>query len=180
MDGISLREFARRDGCSDTLVRKGIKGGHLACLPNGNLDPALVGTHWRFGNRRPANPGANLSANCEPVRTASGANCEQPVRTDETPAEAADRIVNIEGRAPYSLAEAERIKENYLALLRQLEYDRAVGAVVAIEDVAAAVVDQFAKVRNKLLNISTRIAPRAAVLRSAEEVKALIDSEVSL
>src|SRR5215210_1321988 len=142
MDGISLREFARRDGCSDTLVRKGIKAGHLACLPNGNLDPALVGTDWRLGNRRGANQGANRTANqganCEPVRTSLAANHDPPVRTDETPAEAADRIVNIEGRAPYSLAEAERIKENYLALLRQLEYDRAVGAVVAIEDVAAA------------------------------------------
>jgi hypothetical protein len=88
----------------------------------------------------------------------------------ETLEQAADRIVNVEGRAPFSKAEAERIKENYLALLRQLEYDRESGKVVG----------EYALIRNRFLNIASRVSPRAAVLRSPEEVKALIDEEVAL
>ena len=49
--GISKREFARREGCSPPLVRRAIKQGKLAELPDGTMDPALVGTPWRAGNR---------------------------------------------------------------------------------------------------------------------------------
>ena len=50
--GISIREFARRDGCSDMLVRKAIKAGRLPALADGTLDPLLVGSGWRKANRR--------------------------------------------------------------------------------------------------------------------------------
>lgn len=48
---ISIREFARRDGCNDKLVRRAILSKRLSMLPGGLLDAALVGTSWR--NRRP-------------------------------------------------------------------------------------------------------------------------------
>ncbi|MCG5073032.1 hypothetical protein [Paraburkholderia tagetis] len=35
MAGISICEFARRDGCSDGAVRKAIKAGLIAALPFG-------------------------------------------------------------------------------------------------------------------------------------------------
>ena len=54
--GISIREFSRRDGCSDTLVHKAIKTGRLQALPDGSIDPALIGTGWRKANRRKAAP----------------------------------------------------------------------------------------------------------------------------
>ncbi len=92
----------------------------------------------------------------------------------------ADKIVNIDGEAPHSRAEAERIKENYLALLRQLEYDRESKQVVEISAVIPSVVAEYSKVRNRLLNIGSRVSPRAAVLRTPEEVKALVDEEVKL
>lgn len=112
--------------------------------------------------------------------TAKGNSVEIEPGPEETLEQAADRIVNVEGRAPFSKLEAERIKENYLALLRQLEYDRESGKVVEIEDVVQAVVGEYARVRNRILNIASRVSPRAAVLRSPEEVKALIDEEVGL
>jgi hypothetical protein len=50
--GISAREFARRDGCDEKLVRNGKLHGYLKAFPDGSLDPALVGTGWRETNRR--------------------------------------------------------------------------------------------------------------------------------
>ncbi|MGI4806953.1 MAG: hypothetical protein ACRYF2_02460 [Janthinobacterium lividum] len=52
IEKISQREFARRDGCDPKLVRIAIDDGHLAPLPGGGLDAALVGTGWRRTNRR--------------------------------------------------------------------------------------------------------------------------------
>ena len=111
--GISIREFARRDGCSDMLVRKAIKRGRLHALADGTLDPQLVGSGWRKANRRG-----------QPKVPPAPADLE----------EIADQAVRIEGRAPYTLVEAERIKANYLALLRQLQYDRESGAVAPIDE----------------------------------------------
>lgn len=51
MPGISVREFARRDGCDEALVRRAIKSGRLRRSPEGLLDEALVGTGWRHTNR---------------------------------------------------------------------------------------------------------------------------------
>lgn len=99
---------------------------------------------------------------------------------DGEPSEIAHQIVNIEGDAPHSRSEAERIKENYLALLRQIEYDRESQQVVPISAVVQAVAEEYGKVRARLLNVAAKVSPRAAVLRTPEEVKALIDEEVNL
>jgi hypothetical protein len=167
-EGISIREFARRDGVSDTLVHQALKAGHLEKFPDGSMDPDLVGSAWRLGNRT---NDANAKAAAKPFANT--------IRKDETPEDAADRIVNDEGRAPHSLAEAERIKENYLAMLRQLEYDQKSGAVVAADDVAQAVAGEYAVVRNRLLSIPAEVAPRVAILKSAEEVQAFLAKEVA-
>jgi hypothetical protein len=159
--GISIREFARREACSDTLVRKALKAGKIAALPDGSLDPTLVGTGWRLGNRRDAN-----SANGT-VR-----------KPDETPEEAAERIVLAEGHAPYSLAEAERIKENFLAKLKELEFDLKSGEVVRVADVMKVVATQYAIVRNRMLSIPAEVAPRAAMLTSPQEVQAFVQAEI--
>ncbi len=49
---ISIREFARRDGCSEKLVRNALKTQHLPTFPGKQLPANLVGTGWREGNRR--------------------------------------------------------------------------------------------------------------------------------
>jgi hypothetical protein len=161
LKGVSLREFARLDGCNDKLVRRARDAGHLRVFDDGSIDPSLVGTDWRAGNRGHADKAADS------------------VRKDETPEDAADRIVNDEGRAPHSLAEAERIKENYLAMLRQLEYDQKSGAVVAADDVAQAVAGEYAIVRNRLLSIPAEVAPRVAILKSPDEVQSFLAKEIA-
>ncbi|MBK3786855.1 hypothetical protein G3A43_42515 [Paraburkholderia aspalathi] len=40
--GVSIREFARREGVSDTLVHRALKLMRIKALPDGTIDPALV------------------------------------------------------------------------------------------------------------------------------------------
>jgi len=158
---ISIREFARRAGCDDKVVRRKIQSGHLQAAPDGKLDPRYLEVDWRKGEALPS-----VSAG------KSDTDADKSIR------DAAQEMVSAPGGARWSKAEAERIKENYAALLRQLEFERESGQVVEIEDVVVAVASEYAVVRNRLLGIGSKVAPTAAVLKSAEEIKAIIDEEV--
>jgi hypothetical protein len=176
MDGIAIREFARRDHCDEGLVRRAIRKGHLTTLPDGKLDPALVGSPWRLTNRRAAdtadadNPADALSAPMQPQRARPPAPPLLLPQPGETPEEAAARIMLASG-APMALAEAERVKENYLALLRQLEYDTKSGVVVPVAEVAKAVGGQFAQVRTRILAIPAEQAPQLHRLKTVTELQ---------
>jgi hypothetical protein len=162
-------DFARHVGLTTGRISQLKKQGLIAMSDDGRV--LVEETKWRLGDRAPSYRGG--------VTKRIDRTVSQPAPLpDESPAEAAERIVVREGGAPYDHAEAVRIKENYLALLRQLEFDLKSGAVVPIDVVIAVLVEQLARVRNKVLAIGVRVAPRAAVLRSAEEVKALLDTEI--
>lgn len=116
-----------------------------------------------------------------PGATETDAKTDENVRqltTDETPSiragesasRAAERILIATGME-LTTDEARQMKENYLALLNQLEYDHKSGAVVLVSDVAAAVGKQYAKVRTRLLSIPAEQAPRIHRLKTVTEVQ---------
>lgn len=88
----------------------------------------------------------------------------------ETAEDAAERILAKTG-AIWDMDEAKRVKENYLALLNQLEYDQASGLVVSVDDIAKAVGTEYAKVRTRLLAIPAEQAPRLQRLKTVPEVQ---------
>ena len=169
---LSFREFARRDGCSDTLVRRGVKEGRLPSLSGKKVDSDYLGTSWRtetVGQVRTANP-ANISANPD-VRIEPEA--------DETLEQAAERLTPELLSQFATKADAEKVKETYLALLRKLEYDEKSGEVVKVSEVAKIVGAEYAKVRSKLMEIPSAVAPLAVLMKSPEEIRALIEKEVA-
>ena len=190
--GVSIREFARRDGCDDKLVRRALQTGHLLALPDGKLDPALVGSGWRKENRRGADTGADTGAD-KPrgVRTSRS----QVPRPSAAPAAAVELEAQPHGGAlkrshrpqteppagqgELTLVEAERLKEQSLARLRQLDYDTRSGQVVRIEDVAGQVGALFATVRTRLLAIPAEQAPRLHRCRGPAEIQAVLAELIS-
>lgn len=84
--------------------------------------------------------------------------------------QAAVRVLTANG-ADMNLDEARRVKENYLALLNQLEYDEKAGSVVDVAEVCAAVGNEYAKVRTRLLSIPAEQAPRLHRLKTVVEVQ---------
>lgn len=95
----------------------------------------------------------------------------------ETPSQAAERIAL--SVAPFDLNEARRVKENYLALLNQLEYDQKSGGVVAVQDVAKVWSETLARVRTRLLAIPSEVAPQAHRMKTVPEVQETIRSAVT-
>ncbi len=253
---LSIREFARRDGCDEKLVRKAISAGHLCSSPTGKLAADLVGTGWRRTNRRGADAAdisaadtadslatkvrtirapkahsdgssehaASLSALIDttahnaselllrhlprdtvvlvvdeltarsrqaalemldgdaiasPAGFASWADhpwfLAPPMsegdwaesadlagaKEAEPPPVVAERILAATG-ATLTLAEAERVKENYLALLRQLEYEAKAGLLLSIADVEAVVGAVLDATRARVLAIPSKVSPLLA------------------
>jgi len=171
--GVSLREFARLDGCDEKLVRRAIEENRLTPYRDGSLDPSLAGSAWRKTNaRRNTNPtGANWrSADAAATPAAAftvstgadslTANADTPASVNEAlrlfekqAAEVTERVLQ---GASYS--DALRIKENYLALLRQLEYSIKAGSVIDLAAAEQTVFDLFRGERDAWMNWPARIA----------------------
>jgi len=92
------------------------------------------------------------------------------VKPGETVEQATARILIATG-ANMNIDEAKRVKENYLALREQLEYDREARLVVAVQDVTRAVGEEYARVRTRLLSIPSEHAPRIHRLKSVLEIQ---------
>lgn len=199
--GISIREFARREGCNDKLVRRAINGGYLKALPDGTLDPALVGSGWRKANRH-ADTGADSPADMSaPVVRSVRAPVSAPAavieareaqphggalrrqRRPEVAEEGDDEAVDLEeftqqvlaGRTP-SLAVSERAKQAALALKQVLAAQQAASALVELSVAEDVLFETARQARDAWINWPTRIGPLLAAdlgLEAAKVVEAL-------
>jgi hypothetical protein len=104
------------------------------------------------------------------AKVVTRASARVTVRDGETVEQATTRILIATG-ANMNIDEAKRVKENYLALREQLEYDREARLVVAVEDVTRAVGEEYARVRSRLLSIPSEHAPRIHRLKSVLEIQ---------
>ncbi len=104
-----------------------------------------------------------------PTDEVAGENVRQ-LTTDETTEQAVTRILIAHG-SEMTLDEARLMKEKYLGLLNQLEYDQKSGLVVLVSEVAKVVGSEYAKVRTRLLSIPAEQAPRINRLKTVTEVQ---------
>lgn len=106
-------------GVSRKTVTKWKDKGLVSMTPDGLVK--IEESEWLLAERSPNYRGgaAKAQAAAPPPRPAANISVKPApkILPDETPEEAAERIVGEEGRAPYKLAEAVRIKENYLSAL---------------------------------------------------------------
>ena len=87
-------------------------------------------------------------------------------------------VTAIDGEELWSRADAETVKENYAARLKQLEYERESTQVVTVDEAARHIVDEFGIVRQRCRSIGADVAPKLVNLTSASEIKAAIDEAV--
>lgn len=108
------------------------------------------------------------------IRQQVDASVDDPDLVDDATA-----ALSADNEGLWSKAEAERRKENFAARLKELQFAKESGLVVDIDDVVVAVAHEYAIVRNKLLDVGTKVAPRVRGLQSAEEIKAIIDARIN-
>lgn len=174
IERITAAEFARRAGCSSVEVRRQIRTGKLKRDPDFLMDASQLDQKILKSQRKGKEAPKRSMGSRKKVY--EGIN---QMREGETPEGAAERIVKREGRAPYDLIEAERVKENFLALLRQLEYDIKSGEVVPVAEVHAAVAVEYGIVRSRIISLAAEVAPRVAMIKTAPEVQDFLEREIS-
>jgi hypothetical protein len=163
---VSIREFARRDGCNDALVRRAIKDGKLRVSADGKVDASQAGKGWRKANRRSAGS-ADTGAD-KPKKSARrpGADTAATERVggDDFLADLTDEDFVAEilaGRFRGTIT-AERVKENALAAKHLLAARRDAGDVVDLEIAEAVLFEQAREYRDALMNWPMRVGPLIA------------------
>lgn len=149
--GVSIKQFARLDGCTDTLVHRGIAQGKLIAFADGSIDPALAKTPWRKGN---------IAAN--------GSNSY-----GSDPAGALLSYPEAQRLKENNLAR----KEGYQSLLRKLEHEIRSGRLVDRERVEAQVFTASREDRDAWLNWPSRIAPLIAASLHVDAVALAVELE---
>ncbi|MBB4212752.1 hypothetical protein [Rhodothalassium salexigens] len=127
-------------------------------------------------------PATGPHPDSEPVAADDGvaaASAELGLTPAAVRAEVAELADLLGGSELLTKFEAETVKENYLAALRKLEYDRAAETVVDVSAVAAAVAKEYAQVRTAMLAIPTSLAPRLAQMTDVAAVQALLSEAVT-
>lgn len=163
---INVSEFARREGCDEKQVRRAIAKRLLAKDSEGLLDASKVGSGWRKTNRRGRDAATQKSSDKSNVRKKAAQKpptksaAIEPPDPYETPEQAAERFAL--SAAPYDRAEAERIKENYLAQLKKLEYEQKQGQLVDVEIAERVLFESARADRDSWLNWPARVGPLVA------------------
>lgn len=167
---VSVREFARLDGCDDKLVRRAIKSGKLPVLEGGKLDPALAKTGWRKQNRRGADS-ADIGADSQPsVRTNVRTVDVSAQLTDDT-ADAAEIVfaedaenflTNVLNGTYADTIMAERIKENALAAKHLLAARKDAGSLIDIDLARSVLFEGQRAQRDAWINFPTKVGPMLA------------------
>jgi hypothetical protein len=160
---VSVRQFAKLEGCSHTLVQKAVKDGRLRVSESGKLDPALVGTGWRRGNvirGNVATPVASVATVASPA-VPSAADVEQ-AEVGLFAEEAENFLANVLAGKFTDMATAMRIKENALAAKNLLTARRDAGSLVEIETAEAVLFETQRAQRDAWMNFPTRIGPLLA------------------
>ena len=169
---VSIREFAKLDGCNDKLVRRAITSGKLATNEDGKLDAALAGSGWRRENRR-ADTGADIAKVSAPevrtVRTPRGklATALPPedlaaaleVIGDEN---ADDFLVDVLAGKFRITGEAERIKENALAAKHLIAARKDAGDLVEVARAETLFFNAARSWRDIWMGFPTRVGPLLA------------------
>ena len=167
---VSQTEYARLRGIDQSQVSKWIKRGLITLGPDGiDIDIADAALAARAQVYRGGQVGGNRSKAALVADLAAVDRGEAPPVPPVLP--------DVPPSPSGSTARAVALKEHYLALLRQVEYDEKVGLVVPIETVAHELAAEYAAIRNLVLGMAAKLAPRVIACRTAGEAEAVIRTE---
>ncbi|PQQ22354.1 RNA polymerase subunit sigma-70 [Photorhabdus hindustanensis] len=172
-------EFAKLHGVSRKTVTQWKARGWLV-LDGDDIDVDASNANverYRKSVTRPdnkvvtGNKQGNKSGNNFPGNKSDSGRTESPTKIVE-------RMIAEKG-ATMTFDEARTLKENFLALLTQLEYEIKSGQVLPYKDMIEAVGQEYSRMRTRLIAIAPEHGPRLRVLASTtndtEFVQALQD-----
>jgi hypothetical protein len=151
--GISVAEWAKREGITRQMAYKRIKAGKVTTLPDGTIDPDAASEQW-LQNRD--------------ERQVRGKSADAPATAGATP--------KPEGTTFSDLQRAEKA----LKIQRdRLKFRREEGQIVDADDVRRAWADMITRARSVLLAIGGELADRLASESDPIRCRELIERRVN-
>lgn len=155
---MSLSAFARKRGVSRVTARKWRDRGLVLIDDNGRV--RVAASDALLDGRPEVYRGGRIGGN--PPKGAPGTSNGS----------------NGHGEHDMSIAQAINMKENYLALMQQLRYEKATGRLVELEAVTAAVARRFVVVKNQMMGLGSKVAPQVCATSDPAEKLRIINAEL--
>lgn len=179
---ISIREYGRRRGCSDTAVRKAINAGKIVEGVARDKRGKVLGIYEDVSNRE-------WALNHDPTRERTTKNGESSQRflgteTEEPPVAPSPRVKSVakEGYNPANentLAAAKRARAVYEAKLKELEYKKMAGKLVDKDEVYKALYGAGQEVRQAFQTIPDRFIDDILAAKSRNEAHQLLFNAIA-
>lgn len=156
---MSKSDYAKRRGVSPAMVTKYDRCGKLFFTPDGKIDAEktdrlLDAESGISPVNRLKEKGGKKGVFKSPVKSPVKS---KPVREEEEIPELPEKIKAAFGEELMSKYDAETLKENYLARLRKLEYEKKAGKLVEAEPLKKVLFELWRRERDALLNLPSRI-----------------------
>lgn len=170
---LSQSQFAAHRGVSRQTVTRWKKQGYLVW--QGDKIDRDASDELLDSRGPPKNGSAPADEPEEPAAAAAEPLPDVPAQSEaslHTLTESTDLL---------SEAEAKRVKENYLALQRRLEYERQAGELVRIDDVEREHAERCQRLRSQILALPNEVAAGIAqeIGGNANEVRGLVQDKVN-
>ncbi|MEQ1968734.1 RNA polymerase subunit sigma-70 [Xenorhabdus nematophila] len=167
-------EFAKLHGVSRKTVTQWKARGRLVMDGDDiNVEASNANiARYRKSVTRPEKKAAGNSKGNKQGNTPQG-NTSGNNPVPDTPAKIVERILTERG-ATMTLDEARTMKENYLALLTQYDYDLKSGQVLPWQDMIDAVRQEYSRMRTRLIAIAPEHGPRLRALATTSTDTAFV------
>ncbi|PQQ22309.1 RNA polymerase subunit sigma-70 [Photorhabdus hindustanensis] len=158
-------EFAKLHGVSRKTVTQWKARGWLV-LDGDDIDVDASNANIERYRKSVTRPDNKVTGNKQGNKSGnrSEGNKSDSGRT-ESPTKIVERMIAEKG-ATMTFDEARTLKENFLALLTQLEYEIKSGQVLPYKDMIEAVGQEYSRMRTRLIAIAPEHGPRLRVLAS--------------
>jgi hypothetical protein len=171
--GVTATAFARLHGVAKSAVTKWSQHGLLVRYPDGSIDIERSNALLAQRPRR-YRGGKARDAGGKPESESNGNGAA------DTSLELGDISIEQIARATgWSLAEAQRVKETFLALLRVQEYQTKAGELLPRDKNRLFVMDLFLRVRTRMLAMPAGLAAPLHALKTVAEIRARLDDAVN-
>jgi len=163
---MGIRAYARHRGVTPAAVRKAIKTGRITAS-EGKIDPELADRQWAANTdeSKPRNSVSGNPAGTQSAHPSLTRPTHRPPRWTPAPASSG------------GYATARAIRESYEARIRELDFKRMSGELVAVDDVRVAAYNTNRRARDLLLAIPDRVAAVIAGLTDRAQVHKILAEE---
>jgi hypothetical protein len=168
---ITKTAYARHRGCDEKAVRKAVAEGRISLI-DGKIDRVVADIQWAQNTRARADSGRAVAATVAGQGVGGVSMVQAPIAPENVPA-------SVGGSEP-SYADYRARTEKATAERAERENEREAGRLVDADTVRRGIFDSFRALRDKVMAVGPRAAPKCVGLGDARDIERVMSDELRL